>query len=439
MDYRSKLITVEEALGHVKSGQEIVTGMCASEAEVFLGKLHTIADRVKDVSVLNCLSSTDFEYYKPEYASSFMTSSIFFAGVLRNYQKQGSFVSYLPGNLHESAPRRYERKRPSIYVGAASLPDKHGYMSLGTSNVYEKRAMALADIVILEINPNMPRVFGDSQVHVSEVDYLIEADYKVPETPDVIPNDIDRMVGKFVADEVPDGACIQLGIGAIPAAVTELLEKKNDLGVHTEMMCTGMMRLAKMGVINGRRKQMMNGKMVTGFVFGTRDLYDFVDDNPGVAVMDGFWCNGPTVIAENDNQISINSTIEIDLGGQCASESIGSRHFSGTGGARDTARGAQLSKGGKSIVALHSTAVITDKKTGEKREVSKILPQLTLGAAVSISRNEVDIVATEYGAAHLRGANLHERAQMLIEIAHPKFRDELYERAYELGYMIRKR
>lgn len=240
-------------------------------------------------------------------------------------------------------------------------------------------------------------------------------------------------IGRLIAGYVPDGACIQLGIGGIPNAVAEFLKEKNDLGVHTELITSGMAELVKMGVITNKRKQINRGQMVATMILGTQELYDFVDHNQGVALYDGAWVNDPYVIAQNDNQISINTSLEVDLTGQCASESIGSRQFSGTGGQSDTAVGAQMSKGGRSIIALYSTAMVKDKATGERHEVSKIVAQLQRGAAVSLSRNDVDIVITEYGAADLRGTNIRQRVEALINIAHPKFRDELWDQALACG------
>ena len=221
------------------------------------------------------------------------------------------------------------------------------------------------------------------------------------------------------------------------APVAAALEQKNDLGVHTEMLTSGMMRLAKMGVINGKCKQTYRGKMVTTFAMGVPELYEFIDYNPAVAVMDGAWVNDPYVIAQNDNQVSINTSLEVDLTGQCASESLGSRQFSGTGGQSDTAVGAQMSKNGKSIIALYSTAMVKGPD-GQKQEVSKIVPQLMPGAAVSLSRNDVDRVVTEYGVAELRGTSIRDRVARLIEIAHPKFREQLWDQAVEVGILGRR-
>ena len=438
MNMQEKYISVEQALSFVKSNDMIVTGLGAAEAGLFMGQLHTIAHRVRNVTVTNCLPTHPSEIYKPEYVDSFNVDGWFFAPQMRKAHANGN-MAFIPNHLHLAAVKRLAFVKPNIYVGAASMPDKHGYISLSLSNTYEKRMMEAADLVMLEVNPNMPYTLGDVQVPVEDVDYLIRADYMPPVTPDLPFSEKDAAIGKLIADMVPDGACIQLGIGGIPNAVAAALEKKNDLGVHTEMLTSGMMRLAKMGVINGKRKQINRGKMVTTFAMGIPELYEFMDYNPGIAVMDGAWTNDPYTIAQNDNQISINTSIEVDLTGQCASESIGSRQFSGTGGQADTAIGAQMSKNGKSIIALYSTAMVKDPATGERREVSKIVPQLMPGAAVSLSRNDVDRVVTEYGVAELRGTSLRDRVARLIEIAHPRFREELWDQAVEVGILGRRR
>ena len=437
MNMQEKYISVEQALSFVKSNDMIVTGLGAAEAGLFMGQLHTIAHRVRNVTVTNCLPTHPSEIYKPEYVDSFNVDGWFFAPQMRKAHANGN-MAFIPNHLHLAAVKRLAFVKPNIYVGAASMPDKHGYISLSLSNTYEKRMMEAADLVMLEVNPNMPYTLGDVQVPVEDVDYLIRADYMPPVTPDLPFSEKDAAIGKLIADMVPDGACIQLGIGGIPNAVAAALETKNDLGVHTEMLTSGMMRLAKMGVINGKRKQINRGKMVTTFAMGIPELYEFMDYNPGIAVMDGAWTNDPYTIAQNDNQISINTSIEVDLTGQCASESIGSRQFSGTGGQADTAIGAQMSKNGKSIIALYSTAMVKDPATGERREVSKIVPQLMPGAAVSLSRNDVDRVVTEYGVAELRGTSMRDRVARLIEIAHPKFREELWDQAVEAGILGRR-
>ncbi len=437
MDITNKFITVEQALNLVKSGDVIVTGLAATEAGLFMKNLHTIADRVKGVEITNCLPTHPSQIYDEKYTDSFEISGWFFAPQLRKAHINGN-TSYIPNHLHLAGTKRLQHSKPNIYVGAASMPDKHGYISLSLSNTYEKQVMEAADTVILEVNPNMPYTLGDVHVHVSQVDYLIKADYMPPTIPDAPFSDKDKVIGDLIAAYVPDGACIQLGIGGIPNAVAAALENKKDLGVHTEMLTSGLMRLAKMGVINGSKKQINKGKIVATFALGVPELYEFMDYNPSVEIHRGSWVNDPYVIAQNHNQISINTSLEVDLTGQCASESLGSRQFSGTGGQADTAIGAQKSLGGKSFIALYSTALVTDKETGEKKLVSKIVPQLMQGAAVSLSRNDVDYVVTEYGVAELRGTTIKERVSKLIDIAHPDFREQLWEDAINVGIISRR-
>lgn len=436
MNYKDKLITVEEALSKIKSRDTIVTGLGAAEAREICSKLHTIANRVEDVHLTNCLPMSSYEFItNSEYAKNIYTDSWFYNADLRKAMQNGN-ISFIPNHLHLASLKRLSYKKPNIFMGAASMPDKHGFVSLSLSNTYEKRMLEAADLVILEINPNYPRTFGDNEVHISQVDYLIEVSYKPPVIPDAIPSELDKKIGGYVAEFIKDGDCIQLGIGGIPNAVAQSLVDKKDLGVHTEMMTTGMMTLAKKGVITGARKNIHRGKMVCTFAMGTEELYEFLDDNPSVLILDGHYVNDPYTIMQNDNQISINTSIEVDLTGQCASESIGMTQFSGTGGQADTVIGAQRSKNGKSFITLYSTAMVKDKQTGEKKPVSKIVPFLKNGTIVSLSRNDVDYVVTEYGVAALRGTDLRERVKRLISIAHPDFREELTAEAKKLNYIV---
>jgi acyl-CoA hydrolase len=278
-------------------------------------------------------------------------------------------------------------------------------------------------------------VFGDVEVHFSKITHLVKTTYPAPILPKAAINDKDKIIGKYIADLIPDGACIQLGIGGMPDAVAESLFGKKDLGLHTEMFTTGAVKLIQAGVINGSKKQLYPNKHVACFALGTQELYDFLDNNPTCFMLDGNYVNDPAIIGLNDNQISINACIEIDLSGQCASESIGYQQFSGTGGQSDTAVGAQNSKNGISFIALYSTANVKNNVTGEREEVSKIVPVLKPGAAVSLSRNDVDRVVTEYGVVNLRGTSIQERTRLLISIAHPKFRDSLKEEAIKMGYL----
>lgn len=422
------IISPEEAVALVNSGDEIVTGLGCSEGRLFMEHLHTIAERVDTVSVTNCLPMNQFKFMDKHYRETFFINGWFYSPAVRQLHVNGN-ASFIPNNLHFAATKRLNHKKPNIFVGACSEIDQHGFVSLSMGNTYEKRMMEAADIVILETNPRFPRTFGDVEVPVSDVDYFIKADYSVPELPQVHSNDKDKKIGQYIADYIQDGDNLQFGIGGIPNAVAAALYDKKDLGIHTEMLTSEIAKLAEAGVINGKKKSLHKGKIVTTFIMGNQALYDFVNDNPSVMVLDGNYVNHPSVIAQNDNQISVNTTLEIDLTGQCASESIGPIQYSGTGGQADTARGAQDAKNGKSFIALYSTAMIRNKETGEREEKSKIVPMLTPGAVVSLQRNDVDYVVTEYGVAELRGTNIVERVDRLIAIAHPKFRDELRQQA----------
>ena len=433
---KSKYISVEEALNLVKSDDVIVSALAAAEPKEILKQLHTIAHKVKNVTVTTCLPFEQAEYFSNiEYRDSFKMDGWFYTGTMRQAQKNGT-ISFIPNHLHLAGPKRLAHQKPNIFMGTATPPDEHGYVSLSLSNVYEGLVLEVADIVILEVNANFPRTFGDVEIHVSDIDYLVETGYNVPELPDLEPSEKDLKIGELIAEKINDGDCLQLGIGGIPNAVAYSLMDKKDLGIHTEMFTSGLMKLVKAGAVTGKKKQMYRGKHVAAFALGTKELYDFIDNNPSVLILDGNWTNDPYTIAQNDNQVSINTTIEIDLTGQCASETIGHIQYSGTGGQADTAIGAQKSKNGRSFIALYSTAMVKNKETGEREEISKIVPFLKPGATVSLSRNDVDYVVTEYGIAELRGTSVSERIQRLVKIAHPKFRDELLEKAKELGYIV---
>ncbi|MDR2180531.1 MAG: hypothetical protein LBP21_09495 [Synergistaceae bacterium] len=435
-DYSSKKITVEQALSKVKSGDNITVGMAGAEPVEFLARLHTIAGRVEDVTVTSCLPTAPGEYLSEKYLEkAFMLDSWFYTPALRKLHKTGR-VSFIPNHLHFAGSKRNCHKKANVFVCSASMPEESGRVRFSCGNVYEEEIAKMADIVILEITPHAPRSFGDNFLEWDDVDYVVECDYFLPTIPDVAPNEKDRAIGRYIAGLINDGDCIQVGIGGIPNAVCEFLAEKKDLGIHTEMMTTGIMNLMRKGVVNGSKKQMNVGKVVCAFALGSQEMYEFMNENPDILVSRGSWVNDPYVIAGNDNQVSINTSVEIDLTGQCCSESVGPMQISGTGGQSDTAVGAQRSKNGRSIIALYSTATVKNAESGEKEEISKIVPMLRQGAAVSLSRNDVDWVATEHGAVNLRGTTLRERAELLISIAHPKFREELRAAAKDLQYWI---
>ncbi|NLC41551.1 MAG: 4-hydroxybutyrate--acetyl-CoA CoA transferase, partial [Erysipelothrix sp.] len=332
----AEYITVQQGLDMINEGDEIVTGLGCAEAHDLLSSIHLIADRIsKPVEITNCLPMHDFKFQDAEFADKFFVNGWFYSPTIRKMHKNKN-ASFIPNNLHLAGSRRLQHKVPRFYIGSCSAVDEHGYISLSTSNTYEKEMIDTVDIVILETNPKFPRTFGDVQLHIDEIDYLIEANYEVPVIASAEPNEKDEIIGQLIADLIQDGDCIQLGIGGIPNAVARALYGKKDLGVHTEMLTSEMAKLAKAGVITGAKKQINRGKMVTTFIMGDKKLYEFAHNNPSVEVIAGSWVNNPYVIMQNDNQVSINTAIEVDLTGQVASESIGHIQYSGTGGQADT-------------------------------------------------------------------------------------------------------
>lgn len=432
--YKTKVVSLDEALNKVKDNDQIICALGGSEPRYILNNLHKIADRVKNVRVVNCLPMGNYEYYaNPQYKKSFLTESWFYSPGLRKAHSQGN-VTFIPQHLHLALSKRLVHRKCNIFMGTATPPDRHGNMSLSLGVTYERELMKQADLVILQVNERLPRTFGDTIISVSDVDYVVLQTEDLPILPVDQPDEKDLLIGKYIAEMVDDGCTIQLGIGGIPNAVAKELINKKDLGIHTEMFVDGMIDLIEAGVINGKRKTLLPEKIVCTFALGTSRLYDYLNDNPGVVFMNGSWVNDPYVIGQNYKQISINGTLEVDLTGQCCSESLGHRQFSGTGGNSDTAVGAQISSGGKSFIALQSTAEVKDPATGEKKLVSKIVPSLTPGSIVSLSRNDVDFVVTEYGIAALRGTSVRERVERLSAIAHPGFRSWLIEESK--GLMI---
>jgi acyl-CoA hydrolase len=429
--YARKLVTAEEAVTHIGSDNDVIVAMCASEPQGCMSQFHTVADRVENVRVFSCLTLKPYPFYmRPEMKGHFELASWFHAPGSRESIKKGTgLVTYVPNMLHSAARDRAYAHKPNIFFGTSTPPDKQGFVSLSLGITYEKDVIEMADIVVLEVNPLLPRTLGDTHLHVSQVDYFVENEQEVPALPSPNPSPTDHAIGGYIADMVEDGSTIQLGIGGIPNAAALALKDKKDLGVHTEMMVDSMMELYEMGVITNERKALLKGKSVCTFAMGSRKLYDWLDDNVAVDFQRGRWVNAPHVISQNSKMISINNCISVDLTGQVASESIGSSQYSGTGGQSDTAQGAvdAIDGQGKSIIACYSTA-----KSGT---VSTIVPMLAEGSAVTLHRSNVDRVVTEHGVACLRGKTVRERAQELINIAHPDFRAELTAQARALRYL----
>jgi acyl-CoA hydrolase len=436
---QGKLVSIEQALARVKSGDSIVSALAAAEPAGLLSQLHTIAPRVRDVTVATCLPMQPYPFFAdPSMRGHFLHDAWFFTPAVRKAHADVGTTSYVPNHLHNAGTDRLIYQRPTIFAGTCSPPDRFGYVSLALSVTYERELMEAADLVILEMNENLPRTYGDTIVHLDEVDHVIANTRDVPVLPSVVPTDDDLKIGGHIAELIEDGATLQVGIGGIPNAVTAMLRHKRDLAIHTEMLTDGMVDLFEAGCI-GRTPhtfghQVLTGKMVATFALGSRRLYDFIHRNPAVALMRGSWVNDPYVIARNRRQVSINTALEVDLTGQVCSESIGPRQFSGTGGQSDTAIGAQMSEGGKSFIALYATATVR-QADGSTKVISKIAPTLTPGAAVTLHRGNVDHVVTEFGAVRLRGAPVRERARRLISIAHPDFRPWLEEEAARLHYL----
>ncbi|MBL8490027.1 MAG: acetyl-CoA hydrolase/transferase family protein [Rhodocyclaceae bacterium] len=438
-DYRNKLVSVEEALSKIKTDDCIVCALGAAEPNGLLEQLHTIADRVRNVAVSTCLPMRPFKWFmEPAMRGHFEHHAWFFSANIRKAAAEAHTSTYVPNHLHSAAMDRILFRKPTVFIGSCTPPDRYGYVCLAFSVVYERELMEAADIVILEINDQVPYTWGDTIIHLDQVDYLIEHSMTPFELPSPETEDRDRLIGGYIAEHIEDESTLQLGIGGIPNAVAGALLGKKGMAIHTEMLTDGMVDLYEAGVISRSPRSMdkgaMRGKMVAAFALGTRKLYGFLDRNPGLALMRGSWVNDPYVIAHNRKQISINTTLEVDLTGQVCSESIGHRQYSGTGGQSDTSIGAQMSEGGKSFIALYSTAEIR-QHDGSRKTISKISATLTSGAAVTLHRSNVDYIVTEYGAVRLRGAPINERARRLISIAHPDFRAGLREEAEKLGYL----
>jgi acyl-CoA hydrolase len=428
--YKQKLISIDEAVGLLRSKQTVAAAMCASEPVGLLSHLESHADRLEDVHVVMCLPMRPYNFYtKPGMAGHFFLENWFYGPTDRKAHPLG-MVSYIPNNLHRAGSDLVHAEGGvNFFWGTATPPDERGNMSLSTSLVFERQILETADVVVIEINENLPRTLGDTQLHVSDVDYFVENTVPLVELPAIEPTEVEDAIGEHIAALIEDGSTIQLGIGGIPNAIAQNLLDKRGLGVHTEMFIDGMVDLYRAGVITNEHKTLWRDKMVGAFALGTQKLYDFIDDNLVVEFQRGSVTNDPYVMAKNYKMVSINTALQVDLLGQVCSQSLGSRHFSGTGGQLDTHRGAQMSPGGRGIIALRSTA-----KGGQ---ISTIVAQLTPGAEVTVPSQDVDTIVTEFGVAELRGRSLKERAEALIKVAHPDFRDELREQVRELGIVPR--
>jgi len=426
--YKSKLVSAEEAVKHIKSGDRVVLGHAVGEPLALVDAMVKNKDSYENVEIVHMVGMGKGEYTAPGMEPHFRHNAIFVGGCTRKAVNEGR-ADYTPCFFHE-VPKMFREGYLPVDVALiqVSPPDQHGYCSFGVSVDYTKPAAEAAKLVIAEVNDQMPRTMGDSFIHVSQLDYIVETSRPIIELPPPKIGDVEKAIGENCASLIEDGSTLQLGIGAIPDAILLFLKDKKDLGIHSEMISDGVVELVEAGVINNSKKSINRGKSVVTFLMGTKKLYDYAHDNPAVAMHPVNYVNDPYVVAQNYKMVSINSCIQVDLMGQVASESIGLRQFSGVGGQVDFVRGAVMAKDGKSIIAMPSTA--------SQGKVSRIVPFLDEGSAVTTSRNDVHYVVTEYGIAELRGKTLKQRARALIEIAHPDFRDQLIEE-YERRFLCK--
>ena len=418
-----------QAVKHIKSGDRVFIHGSAATPVCLIKAMQERYDELKQVELVSITNMGSIDFCKPEFSGSFFFNSLFVSANTRGIVNSDD-GDYVPVFLSEIPQLFRENILPiDVALIQVSPPDRHGYCSLGTSVDIAKAAIDTAAVIIAQVNPRMPRTHGDGFVHTSRFDAMVWCETELPETDySARANEATRLIGKNVASLVEDGATLQLGIGAIPDQVLQNLGGHKNLGLHTEMMSDGVIPLLESGVINNSRKKLNTGRTVTGFMAGTRKLYDYVDDNPRINVMDIAYVNDTSIIRQNPKVTAINSAIEIDLTGQVCADSIGTYQFSGIGGQMDFIRGASLSKGGKPIIALPS---VTSK--GE----SRLVAFLKEGAGVVTTRGHVHWVVTEYGAVNLFGKNMKQRGKSLISIAHPDHREELERAFYQrFGSMI---
>lgn len=421
--YESKLCTAEEAVKHIPNHCRVFFGHGANEPLVLTDALVANYKQYEDVEICHWVPMGKGEYTHPEMQGHFHYNGLFLGAATRDSVHEGR-ADYTPFYFHQS-PRFFTDGTFPIDVAMVSLtpPDKHGFCSFGVSVGGTKPAALSAKMVIAQINDQMPRTMGDSFIHVSQITYAVEASSPLPELGGGKITEVEEAIGRNCAELIEDGSTLQLGIGSIPDAVLKFLGNKKDLGIHSEMFSDGVVDLYNKGVITGAAKTENKGKMVAAFLMGSKKLYDFVDNNPDVMMLTVDYVNNPVVIARQNKMVSINSCLQVDFNGQVNSESMGTMQFSGIGGQLDYVRGASMCPGGKSILAMPSTA--------KKGTISRIVPVLDPGATVTTTRTDVHYIVTEYGAVNLRGKSLRERARLLISIAHPKFREGLWAAYHE--------
>ena len=425
--YQSKRVTPEDAIDQLRNGDFIVVPTGVGEPPTLLTALSEQRRRFQDIKVAQILAVRKFDYFDPETVDHVRHMAFFFGGASRAGGQKGS-VDFIPCSFSDIPVMIQRGQIPADVVFSMASPmDEKGFFSLSLGPDYTMAAVAKARAIVLEVNPNVPFAYGDCQVHVSQVSALVESSEPVMEVglPKIGP--VQQAIGKYVADMIDDGSTLQIGYGGIPDAVVMQLTAKHDLGVHTEMIGDGIMTLVESGAITNRKKNYLPGKMVATFALGSQKLYQFMERNPSIEMHPVDFTNDPYLAAQNDKLVSINATLQIDLLGQCGSESLGPLPYSGTGGQVDFVRAANRSRDGKSFIVLPATA--------KDDTLTRIVPMLTQGTHVTTGKNEVNYVVTEFGVAQLRGKSARQRAQELIAIAHPDFRAELTDGARRLNLL----
>ncbi|MCP3926888.1 MAG: acetyl-CoA hydrolase/transferase family protein [Desulfobacterales bacterium] len=424
--FKEKCINIEEAAKLIKSGDTIVSGHACASPEPVLDEIAKRADELSNVKIVHVLSFGKLEYCKPELEKSFHHISLFGTKNSRDAINKGrsDFISC----FFNEVPELFRDKSIPVDVAiiSVSLPDEDGNCSLGLSVDYTYEAAMSAKVVIAEVSPHMPRTMGSYSINIDKIDHLIPSNRKMIEVSRPVIGDVEKKIGYNAAGLIKDEDCLQIGIGAIPEAVLSFLDDKKDLSIHSEMISDGVMDLVEKGVINSSKKTLHPSKIVLTFAMGTEKFYQWMDNNPMIEMYPVDYINDPFIIAQNDNLVSINSAISVDLLGQVSADSIGPYQYSGVGGQVDFVRGAKRSKGGRSIIALPATAA--------KGTCSRIVAALDRGQSVTTSRNDVDYIVTEYGVASLHGKTIKERARQLINIAAPEYRENLEKEFHELYF-----
>lgn len=422
-DYSSKIMSAEEAVKLVKSGDRVFLHTAAATPQHLVKALANRAPELRDVEIVGAHTEGPMPFFDEDKKDSFQVNAFFVGGNVRQYVNKGQ-AQYIPLFLQEiPALFRSGRMKLNVAMVTVSVPNKKGFCSLGVSVDISNAAIDTADIVIAQVNPQMPETIGNGVIHVDNINALVKVDEPIYQHLSPELTEQDKAIGYHVASLVEDGACLQLGIGSIPNAALANLTNHKNLGIHTEMFSDGIIDLVESGVINGKNKVTDPEKIISGFVMGSQRVYDFIDQNSIVNLRDSAYTNDTRIIRQNPKATAINSAIEIDLFGQVCADSIGTRQYSGVGGQMDFIRGAALAERGKPIIALPSIT---------KKGISKIVKTLRPGASVVTTRAHVQYIVTEYGVADLYAKTLRQRAAALINIAHPDFREELEKDAFEI-------